>query len=384
MNIAMFYHSLVSDWNHGNAHFLRGIATELQAKGHVVSIYEPKNSWSCTNLIKDYGTLPIEEFERAYPTLQSRRYDERTIDLDRELAGADLVIVHEWNEAELIKKIGEHRRRQSGYKLLFHDTHHRASSAPESVSKIGDYGYDGVLTFGETLRALYLEKGWIDRAWTWHEAADVRVFRPLPPLEKQGDLVWIGNWGDDERSAELGEFLFEPVHALGLKTRIYGVRYPAHALRTIAEAGIDFAGWLPNYKVPLTYSQFTFTVHIPRRPYTQTLSGIPTIRIFEACACGIPLISSPWDDCEQLFTPGKDFLIAQSGEEMKRHLRTLLGEPALRHELATHARHTILKRHTCGHRVDQLMNICKELMAPSGRRPDQTAAKADRHSQERV
>jgi len=65
---------------------------------------------------------------------------------------------------------------------------------------------------------------------------------PLPEVQKVGDLVWIGNWGDEERSAELHEFLLEPVKALGLKARVYGVRYPAHALGALSAAGIDYGG----------------------------------------------------------------------------------------------------------------------------------------------
>ena len=62
------------------------------------------------------------------------------------------------------------------------------------------------------------------------------------------------------------------------------------------------------------------TVHVPRRPYATALPGVPTIRIFEALACGIPLVSAPWSDCENLFTPGEDFLFASNGKEMRKHL----------------------------------------------------------------
>lgn len=365
MNVAMLYHSLLSDWNHGNAHFLRGIATELLFRGHTVRIFEPKNSWSLMNLVKQQGIGPILEFSRTYPLLHANRYDANEMDLDRELGGADCVIVHEWNDDGFIRKIGNHRKRGAGYKLFFHDTHHRASSAPGSIASIDLSGYDGVLAFGEKLRRRYLEQGWCDRAWTWHEAADVRIFRPMEKREREGDVVWIGNWGDDERNEELREFLFEPVRALGLRARVYGVRYPRHALASMAEAGIDFGGWLPNYKVPLVFSRYPVTVHIPRGPYSRDLTGIPTIRVFEACACGIALVTSPWDDAEALFTPGKDFLVARDGGEMKRLLRELLGDQELRASLAAHARETVLSRHTCAHRVDQLLSIYAELTAAS-------------------
>src|SRR5207237_828532 len=104
--------------------------------------------------------------------------------------------------------------------------------------------------FGDVLRDLYLMRGWTKRAWTWHEAADTRVFRPPsdPCSSSAGDAVWIGNWGDEERSAELHEFLLAPVADLKLKARVFGVRYPPEALRALGDAGIHYAGWLPNYK----------------------------------------------------------------------------------------------------------------------------------------
>jgi len=81
MRFVMFYHSLISDWNHGNAHFLRGIATELLFRGHDVAVYEPADSWSYANL-----TAACNEatglFESRYPWLKSNRYKLDEIDLE--------------------------------------------------------------------------------------------------------------------------------------------------------------------------------------------------------------------------------------------------------------------------------------------------------------
>jgi spore maturation protein CgeB len=108
-------------------------------------------------------------------------------------------------------------------------------------------------------------------------------------------------------------------------------------------------------------------VHVPRRPYVQALPGIPTIRVFEALACGIPLVSAPWDDCEGLFEPGADFLVARDGGEMREHLRAVLNDPALARSLVAHGLRTILARHTCAHRVDELLAIHAELAPPQAR-----------------
>jgi spore maturation protein CgeB len=357
----MFYHTLLSDWNHGNAHFLRGIASELISRGHKVSVYEPKNSWSLANLIAEHGDRPIRKFHATYPKLTSIQYDLQSLDLDRELRGADLVLVHEWNGSELIARIGEHRKNGGRYSLFFHDTHHRMVTAPAEMSAYDLSGYDGVLAYGMVLRNLYVERGYATNVWTWHEAADSRVFHPLPRDHFEGDLVWIGNWGDDERTAELHEFLIEPIKALGLKARVYGVRYPESAKQALSDAGIEYAGWLPNFEVPKIFSRFKLTLHVPRRPYVKVLPGIPTIRPFEALACGIPLITSPWTDSEKLFTPGKDFLIAQTGKQMARQIKNLLTDEQLAGSLAEHGFKTIQARHTCAHRVDQLLRIYNEL-----------------------
>ncbi|HKG59723.1 MAG TPA: glycosyltransferase [Pyrinomonadaceae bacterium] len=361
MRIVLFYQSLISDWNHGNAHFLRGIASELLARGHEVDVYEPRNSWSVQNLVAEHGSEPLLDFQKAFPHLTTHRYETGGPPLQEILAGAQLVIVHEWNEPELIERIGEYRRSNANFILLFHDTHHRIAGHASLPFTLKDY--DGVLAYGQVLTDMYLHNLWTTRAWTWHEAADVRVFHPLPRTQRTLDLVWIGNWGDDERTAELDEFLVQPVKDLQLNAEVYGVRYPAAAIVNLESAGIRYRGWLPNYKVPEVFASARVTLHIPRRPYVKELPGIPTIRPFEALACGIPLICSPWHDTEHLFTPGKDFLIAHNGDEMKQLIQKVLSEPAFAEELAINGLTTIKQRHTCAHRVDQLFEIYAELIS---------------------
>src|SRR5699024_57161 len=88
---------------------------------------------------------------------------------------------------------------------------------------------------------------------------------------------------------------------------------------------------------------------------------IPTIRPFEAMACGIPLLCAPWDDTEGLFRPGTDYLVAENGAEMKEMIRTLIHEPQVADMLAKNGRETILAAHTCAHRVQELLQICRTL-----------------------
>jgi spore maturation protein CgeB len=361
MVFVFFTHSLVSDWNHGNAHFLRGVATELIYRGHEVRVFEPANGWSRQQLVADAGAGAIARFRSTFPALRSHAVDLETLSIDRALDRADVVVVHEWNPHSVVARIGRHRARGGRYALLFHDTHHRSVTNISAMAGYDLDGYDGVLAFGDVIRQRYLSFGWARRAWTWHEAADTRLFKPASDMQPDKDLIWIGNWGDDERSAEIQAYLIEPARDLRLRATIHGVRYPESALRLLREAGIRHEGWLANYDAPQAYAQHRMTVHIPRRPYVLSLPGIPTIRVFEALACGVPLVSTPWHDAEQLFTPGEDYLVAGDPSQMRTHLAALCADDDLRRSLIEHGLATIRRRHTCAHRVDELMAIVRQV-----------------------
>jgi CRISPR-associated Cas5-like protein len=370
VKFVLFYHSIVSDWNHGNAHFLRGVVTELLDRGHEVDVYEPANAWSLENLVRDHGEKPLDDFRLAFPQLTSTRYSLDSFDLDAALDGADVVIVHEWSDYELVRRIGAHRARTRAYRLFFHDTHHRAATQPELMAQYDLRDYDGVLAYGAVIRDLYLKNGWSRAAWTWHEAADTRVFRPRPHDEPEAEVVWIGNWGDEERTTELHEFLIDPVKELGLRGRVHGVRYPDDAIAALRDANLEYRGWLANWKAPEVFSRHRLTVHVPRRPYVTTLRGIPTIRPFEALACAIPLVSAPWEDAENLFTPGEDFLVARDGNEMKQHMDAIVHDWDLARALASHGLQTIQDRHTCAHRVSELLEILETLQPAHAPKPN--------------
>lgn len=364
MRLAYVTHSIESCWNHGNAHFLRGVLGEFQARGHDVTAIAPAASWSLDNLLRDHGKAGLDAYRAAYPGLRSRIY-RCGDDLLAAIDGADLVIVHEWTDPWVVAAIGRARRADRRFRLLFHDTHHRAVSDPEAIRRFDLQDYDGVLAFGEALAAVYRRWGWDRRVFVWHEAADVRLFRPPTEEVARDGLVWIGNWGDDERSEELEHFLLRPAQDAALALDIHGVRYPEAALRRLAAHGARYRGWLPNAQAPEVFAGHLGTVHVPRRFYVDLLPGIPTIRVFEALACGIPLLSAPWKDAEHLFRPGQDYLVARDGAEMLRHMRAVQADAGLRSALAASGLETIRARHTCAHRVDELLGILAHLRIPA-------------------
>ncbi|MBI2678508.1 MAG: glycosyltransferase [Candidatus Koribacter versatilis] len=365
LNIRIFAHSWVSDWNHGNAHFLRGLARILVRAGSNVRCYEQLGSWSLSNLVRHEGERAIDaidHFRKIFPELDIRFYNlDHTLSafLLRELRGADVVLVHEWSDPVLVNAILA-LKQQLGFYVLLHDTHHRALSDPRELLRFHLHLFDGVLAFGEPIARIYRDGFGMERVWTLHEAADIENFKPLP-AEKTHDLLWIGNWGDEERTRELSEFLIQPAMELNGRTKVHGVRYPEEAKQALADAGIEFAGYLPNLRAPEAYAASALTVHIPRRHYANGLSGIPTIRVFEALACGTPLVCAPWEDAEGLFRPGEDYLVARDGAHMAALLRELLADEGARRQMAANGLETLRRRHTCEHRAEQLLGICAEL-----------------------
>ena len=360
----IFAHSWLSDWNHGNAHFLRGLARELVRLGHDVRCYEELNSWSATNLLREgeIGKQAMAGFHSEFPELDVRFYQtDATIGeiLAHELRDADVVLVHEWTEPAVADAIASFKSRY-GFRLLFHDTHHRAYTHAGEILRFPLPRFDGVLAFGEPIRRIYREAFAVPRVWNFHEAADISHFKPLPERQEL-DVLWIGNWGDDERTRELMEYFIAPLAELpNCRSVAYGVRYSAEGRQSLSKAGIEYRGYLPSLMAPRLYARSALALHIPRRQYSNGLSGIPTIRVFEALACGATLLCAPWNDVEQLFRP-EDYIVVNTGTEMKSAIQHLLGDESARRQIGANGRATILQRHTCVHRAEQLVDICEGL-----------------------
>ncbi len=372
MRFVLFYHSLVSDWNHPSAHFLRGVATELLSHGHEVRILEPADGWSLHNLREQGGEGVVKAFHAIYPLLRSSFYDPASLNLDTVLADTDIVVAHEWNDPAFLARLGEHRARAGGYRLLFHDAPHRALQQPLDTRARVLRHFDGVLASSHGLRRMYEERGWAARVWTWMDAVDVRVFRPWTADPGHSlELVWVGSWGQGARSSELDEFLLEPIRTLRLRARFYGARFPAEVLRTLRASSIDYGGWIPDFSIPAALAAGRVTVNVPRRMRADGIPYTPAIRVLEALACRTPVVSAPWEEMTELFTPGSDLLIGRNGVEVQRHLVDVLGDVQLARSLTHQGYETVLSRHTCAHRMLELLAICESLGASRARRkPD--------------
>jgi spore maturation protein CgeB len=354
---ALFYQSLVSDWNHGNAHFLRGLMRALDAQGHSTVCYEQADNWSLANLLSANPNA-VAEFRERFPDLHFDTYSLADVEplLRERLAGTDVALVNEWNEPAVIRLIGR-LCGELGVLPVFHDTHYRVVLDADYRDQLGLDQFANILAFSPSVAERYRRLGFLN-VTVLHEAADTTVFRPLE-VGKSTDVVFVGNYGDGDRSEELEDSVFGPRASLpALRYAVYGVRYPEYVVARLNNGlDISYRGWLPNVDVPAVYSAARLVLHVPRRQYVELLPGTPTIRVFEALATRACLISLPWDDSDGLFSAGDDFAVAHSPDEMRELIDWLCHDDSARERIAAHGYQTIRARHTCAHRATQLLGL---------------------------
>ena len=351
MHIAFLGHSIVSDWNHGNAHFFRGLIKALHQRGHHVTFLEPHNAWSVERLQAETGGDILADFSARFPFVTPHFYDDRT-DWHEALGGFDAVLVHEWTDTPLVRTLA-HAARELPCPVLYYDTHHRPVTEPEAIRPRDLPRFDGVIAFGASLRDVFVRDFGTapDRTFVLHEAADAEEFAPQTETPTRRDLVFVGNWSED-RAKEMETYFFAP---RGVTRALWGVLYPEKVQARMQEGGVEYGGYLPNTEVPRRFAESRLVAHIHRGPYRRFLPGIPTIRMFEALACGACLVSTPWDDAEGLFRDG-DYVHLPPGDPTQVY-HDLLADPGARTAYGRRGRETILARHTCGHRADELIGI---------------------------
>ncbi|HEY6144844.1 MAG TPA: glycosyltransferase [Solirubrobacterales bacterium] len=314
-----------------SARFLRGVAAELAERGHGVDVSEPAAGGD--------AALP-------------------TIGLD----DADLVVVHDSSPPSLVARVGEHHRRHDGYRLLFHAVDRPAPTAAWEADSLDLSGYDGILAGDEAIHNSYLEAGWQERAWTWREAADTRIFHPLPEIEPEADLVSFANWADAEQSEALRDLLLRPARQLRLRGAVHGPPPPWSTRLRLRLAGLHPCPAAADREIPERLARHRLTVQAPSRS--------TPISCFEALACGIPLITAPGGDADGLFRPERDYLVARDCAEMREAVQAVLELPEFAAQLSQSGLESIRAGHTCAHRAHELVEIDGKL---SGRAPLEVA-----------
>ena len=212
MRVIFFCHSLVSDWNHGNAHFLRGVWQRIaRARDHEVRVFEQaggveqRQIWWLNTGNRRWPVL------RAHiPSFTAKPTTSATLDLDQaRWPTPTWCWCTSGTSIEVVEAIGGTSGNVHGrYRLLFHDTHHRWVTDRAPWARYGPVTTTACWHMAKIDSRSYLAMAGHQRAWVWHEAADTTVFKPLIGA---GDMqaTWSGSATGAMRSAaaELEEFL---------------------------------------------------------------------------------------------------------------------------------------------------------------------------------
>lgn len=353
LNMVILGLSITSSWGNGHATTYRGLIRELTAQGHRVLFLERDVPWYAEN-----RDLPDPGFcdTRLYGELAELK-DTYT----SAVREADIVIVGSYVPEGVA--VGEWVSQQAGGLTAFYDI-----DTPVTLAKLsrGDYEYltprlvaqyDLYLSFtgGKTLSVLENDYG-APAARALYCSVDPELYYPNP-VEPKWDMGYMGTYSDD-RQRRLDTLLVQPARQwLGGKFVVAGPQYP------------DDLRWPPNVEriehlPPAEHCRFynsqRFTLNVTRADMIRA-GYAPSVRLFEAAACGVPIISDNWEGLDTFFGIGTEILIASHPEDTMLYLS---GMPeSTRRRLADRARQRVLAEHTAAHRADQLVGYVHELQA---------------------
>jgi spore maturation protein CgeB len=354
MHIVIFGLTVSSSWGNGHATLWRALLKSLAHRGHSATFYEHDVSYYADT--RDNWTPPGGIKLRLYSSFEDVRPQ-----ADRELAYADLGLFTSYcpdgpAAAQLI--LNSNVAIKGFYDL---DTPITLSSlhANRSVSYLpasGLQGFDLVLSFtgGKALGELKTKL----RARTvkpLYGSVDPEAHFPVPPLEQfRGALSYLGTYAAD-RQHVLEELFLNPARLMPDQTfQLAGAQYP-DAFSSLGN--IAFAQHLPPQLHPGFYCSSRATLNITRAVMAR-YGFCPSGRLFEAAACGAPILSDGWEGLESFFTPDEEILRVNSAHDVVSALS--LSDTELRH-VADAARARALANHTAERRVMELEGICDGL-----------------------
>ena len=201
------------------------------------------------------------------------------------------------------------------------------------------------------------------RAWTFHEAADVDAFKPLE-AQKDIDVLWIGNWGDEERSQRTGGIpdLAGGGAAAAPRGRAWSSLSGPRRWQKLAQAGIEFRGYLPNLCAPKPTAKAACALHVPRRQYAQRPERHPDHPGFRGAglrhAAAVFALDGRGGACS---ARARTTWWCRTATQCERKSSVCCATKPHAGRSAANGLDTIRSRHTCAHRAEQLLEICEEL-----------------------
>ena len=354
MKLVVLGLSLSSSWGNGHATTFRALLKEFAARGHEIVFLERDVPW-----YRDNRDISQPDYCRL-------EYYHSVEELDHwlgELRGADAVIVGSYvpEGVEVSRFVQRHARGVTA----FYDI-----DTPVTLAKLdrGDFeylspdlipGFDLYLSFtgGPTLQRLEQALG-SPAARALYCSVDADAYRPLG-IEKKWDLTYLGTYSPD-RQPTLEILLIEPARRLPhLRFAVAGPQYPTDI---DWPANVERIDHLPPSEHAAFYSASCWALNVTRADMIAA-GWSPSVRLFEAAACGVPVISDPWNGIESVLEPGREIVLADSSEAV---VDTLQLEAALGQAIGQASRARILGAHTAAHRAVELEQFIEQARSKAG------------------
>ena len=340
MKLVVLGLSLSSSWGNGHATTYRALLSAFAGRGHEVLFLERDTPWYAAS--RDLARPDFCRFA-LYADL-----DELQRRWSRDVAAADAVMVGSYVPQGVA--VGAWVQRTARGVAAFYDI-----DTPVTLAKLaaGDEeylsaelipGYDLYLSFtgGPTLERIGRRYG---------APAPRALYCSVDP---ETDRSYLGTYSPDRQPAR-ERLLLEPARrAPALRFCVAGPQYPA---QIAWPANVERLEHVPPAEHPGFYAASRFTLNVTRADM-MAAGYSPSVRLFEAAACGTPIISDTWDGLDTLFRPGREIVLARSAEDVLQAL-SRLGEPG-RLAIAAAARERILAEHTAGHRAAELEALLHE------------------------
>ena len=352
MRIIVFGLTITSSWGNGHATLWRGLVRALTHAGCRVGFFERDVPYYAGS--RDLTEIPGGDLF-LYGDWEDVRERAR-----RELAVADVVIVTSYcpDAIAATELIAEEQPPVS----VFYDM-----DTPVTLSRLAqgeDTGYIGprglrdfdlVLSFtgGGALTELRERLG-ARRVAPFYGHVDPDVHRPTGAAEHyRADLSYLGTYARDRQAALEALFLTPASRCPERRFLIGGAQYPPDFPWY---PNLYFVHHLPPSEHPAFFSSSRLTLNITRAAM-RTMGWCPSGRLFEAAACGVPVISDTWDGIETFYAPGREVLLVDTAEDV---LRALELDDAQLGRIGTAARERTLAEHTSAHRARELMALLED------------------------
>lgn len=371
LNIVVIGLSVTSSWGNGHATTYRALLSALARRGHTVTFLERDVSW-----YRDHRDLtePDGWTVHLYQSLQDlpRRHGQLVRDADLVIIGSyvpDGIAIANW--------VTSHARGITAFYDI--DTPVTLAGLEQGLDYLSPAmipRFDVYLSFSGGPALTMIEDIYSSpMARVLYCSADVELYRPQN-LPQRWSLGYLGTYSAD-RQPQLDSLLIEPARRLaGERLVVAGAQYPGDIAWP---DNVERLEHVAQHQHAAFFAAQRFTLNVTRADM-RALGFSPSVRLFEAAACGTPILSDHWPGLETIFVPNSEILVVSSAKDVVAILDSMPDDT--RRSIAERARMRVMRDHTPDHRARQLEDYYHEALAHRSRPPRWSTTRASDNAAE--